>query len=168
MLDHGKFKPSETESAHGQRFAAAKITRGQLGEGTHQMWITDFIEHCRAKRLLINDFAHGVGEVEMSAVDAKVSLPAINNAVKVSCFAYDPRKVFADMANARTFTRLASMYQAGKIQSVGHTPVPDPGPEPREDRIFVKALLPTPLTKLSLSRSGNLIRSVSPRLVRSH
>ncbi len=107
--------------------------------------------------LVDNDFAHGFGEVEMSAVDAKVSLPAINNAVKVSCFAYDPRKVFADMANARTFTRLASMYQAGKIQSVGHTPVPDPGPEPREDRIFVKALLPTPLTKLSLSRSGNLI-----------
>ena len=93
----------------------------------------------------------------MAAVDAKVSLPAINNAVKVCCFAHDPRKVFAETANARTFTRLANYYQGGKIQSVGHTPVPDPGSEPRKDRSMVRALLPTPLTRLSLSRSGNLI-----------
>ena len=47
----------------GQRFAACKINRCQLGVELHNSWLRDLAKTCGKKVMLVNDFHHGSGEV---------------------------------------------------------------------------------------------------------
>jgi hypothetical protein len=139
------------------RYAAAKVSRGQLGEEIHALWIKDLIKHCGTKVLLICDLAHGSAEIQKAVVDAKVSAEASSAGVRVCSFAQDPRRVFAELGQARVLTRLGEFYLSGKLSLPGHTPVPNPGDEPGRTRKMIKALLPTPLRALTLNSVGELL-----------
>ena len=69
--------------------------------------------------------------------------------VRLCSWAHDPRRVFADLGNARVKTQLGKLYLEGKLTMAGHTPVLDPGDKPVKSRRLVRAALPTPLKILS-------------------
>ena len=48
MVDDWKFDSTEREN-QGQRFAASKVSRGQLGSGLHQVWMKDLAVACGKK-----------------------------------------------------------------------------------------------------------------------
>ena len=47
----------------GQRFAASKVARSQLGIETHKAWLTDLVKTCGKKCMLVNDFHYGSAEI---------------------------------------------------------------------------------------------------------
>ena len=139
------------------RFAAAKLTRSQLGTGLHQAWITDLIKTCDTKVLSVCTFASGSAEVEVAALGAKISVEAANHNVKVFSWSHDPRKVFHEVGSARLKSELGQAYMDRKLQSPGHTPVPDPGAKPERSRKLLRSMMGGPLKVLSLDADGRLI-----------
>ena len=49
MTEGYSFDTMEEKIAQGQRFAASRVQRGQLGAGVHEMWMKDIIKTCGAK-----------------------------------------------------------------------------------------------------------------------
>ena len=141
----------------GTRFAASKISRGQLGEGLHEEWMKDLIRTCNTKVLYICTYGSGPCEVDVAALHVKTSVEAANANVKVCSWSHDPRKVFAEVGRARVKTILGEAYMARKMQMSGHAPVPDPGDRPERSRKLVRALLEKPLKTLNIDSNGFLL-----------
>ena len=53
------------------RYAASKVSRGQLGEPLHECWLKDMVKSCGTKVLLVNTFASGSHEIEAAAIKGK-------------------------------------------------------------------------------------------------
>ena len=147
MDEHWKYDKIEQEDT-ALRYAASKVSRGQLGEPLHECWLKDMVKSCGTKVLLVNAFASGSHEIEAAAIRVTDSTEAANSNVKVCTWSYEPRKVFYDVGRARVLTSLGKAYMDRKIQIPGHVPVPDPGEKPERSRKCVKALLGDPLKLL--------------------
>ena len=142
----------------GLRFAASKVSRGQLGEPLHECWMKDLVKTCNTKVLYICSFGSGSAEIEAAALNVKISPEAASQNVKICVWSHEPRKIFYEVGKARVHTNLGNSYMARKMSLPGHTPVPDPGDKPERSRRLVKALLAnTPLKFLSVTQDGYLI-----------
>ena len=156
MTDHYTFDSSVCEQ-QGQRFAASKVSRGQMGIPAHEIWMKDIITHCGMKAVMFCDYAHGSSEIQCAAINCKVSPEAIAANVRVLSWAHDPRRVFADIGMARGRSLVAKLYLGGKLVLPGHVPIPPPGEPTKKSRKLINSMLEKPLAILSMTTDGNLI-----------
>ena len=156
MTDHYTFDSSVCEQ-QGQRFAASKVSRGQMGIPTHEIWTKDIITHCGVKAVMFCDYAHSSSEIQCAAINCKVSPEAVAANVRVLSWAHDPRRVFADIGMARGRSQVAKLYLGGKLILPGHVPIPSPGEPTKKSRKLINSMLEKPLAILSMTTDGNLI-----------
>ena len=156
MSDHYTFDASVQEQ-QGQRFAASKVSRGQMGITTHEMWMKDVITNCGVKAVMFCDYAHGSSEIQCAAINCKVSQEAVAANVRVLSWAHDPRRVFAEVGRARGRSDIAKYYLQNKLSLPGHLPIPSPGEPATKSRKLINSMLEKPLTILSMSKNGDLI-----------
>ena len=68
MVDYYTLDSSASEQ-QGQRFAASKVSRGQMGVLTHEMWMKDLITNCGVKAVMFCDYAHASAEIQCAAIN---------------------------------------------------------------------------------------------------
>ena len=134
-----------------------KTARGQLGEGLFQHVLTDFVQNCSRKYMLVNDMIMGCGEIGLAAIGAKTSEAAASNGVRLFYFGHEHRRTFHHVAGARVRKEVGEKYLAGKLVIDGRIPVAAPAARNVRGRSQIATLLDKPLAHLTINDAGDLI-----------